>query len=43
MREINRILCPLDLSEVSRHAINHAVVLARRYDATITALPEIQE
>ena len=38
MREIKRILCPLDLSEVSRHAIDHAVVLARWYDAKITAL-----
>jgi universal stress protein A len=38
MREINRILCPVDLSDVSRDAINHAVVLARWYKAKITAL-----
>lgn len=28
MRDINRILCSMDLSEVSRHAIDHAVLLA---------------
>ncbi len=38
MREINRILCPVDLSDVSRHAIEHAAVLARWYQARITAL-----
>jgi len=38
MREINRILCPVDLSDVSRHAIEHAAVLARWYQAKITAL-----
>ena len=38
MREIKRILCPVDLSDVSRHAIDHAVLIARWYEATITAL-----
>jgi nucleotide-binding universal stress UspA family protein len=38
MREINRILCPVDLSDASQHAIEHAVVLARWYGARITAL-----
>jgi nucleotide-binding universal stress UspA family protein len=38
MREIHRILCPVDLSDVSRHAIDHAVLLARWYKASITAL-----
>ena len=38
MRDINRILCPVDLSDVSQHAIEHAVVLAQWYDAKITAL-----
>jgi nucleotide-binding universal stress UspA family protein len=38
MREIDRILCPIDLSDVSRDAINHAVLLARWYKAKITAL-----
>jgi hypothetical protein len=35
VREIRRILCPVDLSDVSRHAIRHAVLLARWYDAQI--------
>jgi CPA2 family monovalent cation:H+ antiporter-2 len=38
MREVHRILCPVDLSDVSRHAIDHAVLLARWYHAAITAL-----
>src|SRR5439155_25387741 len=38
MREINRILCPVDVSDMSRHAIEHAAVLARWYQAKITAL-----
>ena len=38
MREIRRILCPVDLSDVSRQAIDHAVLLARWYKAEITAL-----
>ena len=36
MIEIRQILCPIDLSEFSRHALDHAVAIARRYDATIT-------
>jgi nucleotide-binding universal stress UspA family protein len=38
MREIHRILCPVDLSDVSRHAIAHAELLAGWYRAKITAL-----
>jgi nucleotide-binding universal stress UspA family protein len=38
MREIHRILCPVDLSDVSRHATSHAVLLAGWYQATIAAL-----
>jgi len=38
MRDIARILCPVDMSDVSRHAVNHAILLARWYKATITAL-----
>jgi len=38
MREINRILCPVDLSEISQQAVAHAVLFARWYDAKITAL-----
>ena len=38
MIEIPRILCPVDFSEYSRHALDHAVALARRYRSTITVL-----
>ena len=38
MRQINRILCPVDLSDSSRHAIAHAVMMAHWYNARITAL-----
>jgi nucleotide-binding universal stress UspA family protein len=38
MRPINRILCPVDLSDVSQQAIDHAVVMARWHNAAITAL-----
>jgi nucleotide-binding universal stress UspA family protein len=38
MREINRILCPVDLSDVSDHAIAHAVLIASWYKSRITAL-----
>jgi len=38
MIEIRRILCPIDLSEFSRHALDHAVTIARRYDSVITVL-----
>lgn len=38
MVEINRILCPVDLSEFSRHALDHALALAKWYDAHVTVL-----
>jgi nucleotide-binding universal stress UspA family protein len=38
MRDIHRILCPVDLSDVSRHAVDHAVRIAGWYDARMTAL-----
>jgi nucleotide-binding universal stress UspA family protein len=38
MIEIRRILCPTDFSEASRHALEHAVVLAKWYESRITAL-----
>ena len=38
MVEIKRILCPVDLSEVSRHAFDHALALAKWYDAHVTVL-----
>ena len=38
MIEITRILCPIDFSEFSRHALDHAVAIARWYDARLTVL-----
>jgi nucleotide-binding universal stress UspA family protein len=38
MIEIQRILCPVDFSDYSRHALDHAVAIARWYDSTITLL-----
>ena len=38
MLEIPRILCPVDFSDVSRRALDHAIVLARWYGSEITAL-----
>jgi nucleotide-binding universal stress UspA family protein len=38
MREIKRILCPVDLSDISRHAFDHAILVAQWYKAKITAL-----
>jgi nucleotide-binding universal stress UspA family protein len=38
MIDIRAILCPIDFSEYSRHALDHALALARRYDSRITLL-----
>lgn len=38
MIKMNRILCPVDLSEPSRRALDHAVALARWYGASISVL-----
>jgi len=38
MRGIKQILCPVDLSDDSRHAFDHAALLAQWYKARITAL-----
>jgi nucleotide-binding universal stress UspA family protein len=38
MIEIKNVLCPVDLSEFSRHALEHAVALATWYDAHLTVL-----
>ena len=35
---IRQILCPIDFSDASAHAVDHAVALARWYGARITAL-----
>ncbi len=36
--DIRRILCPIDLSDASRHALKHAVASAKWYGAHITLL-----
>lgn len=38
MRSFARILCPIDLSDASLHAFEHAALVARWYEAKITAL-----
>ena len=38
MATIKQILCPVDFSEASRHAIDHAAAIARWYRASISAL-----
>lgn len=38
MIEIRQILCPVDFSETSRHAVNHAIEIARWFKSKITAL-----
>jgi len=38
MVEIRRILCPIDFSDFSRRALDHALAIARWYRSTVTAL-----
>jgi nucleotide-binding universal stress UspA family protein len=38
MIEIQRVLCPIDFSEFSRRALDHAITLARWYRARLTLL-----
>ncbi len=38
MVAIDRVLCPVDLSSCSRAALQHAVAIARWYEAKVTAL-----
>ena len=38
MKRIRRILCPIDFSETSRHALDHAAAIARRYKALLSVL-----
>lgn len=38
MVEIKRVLCPVDFSDFSRHALDHAVAVARWYGAAVTAV-----
>jgi nucleotide-binding universal stress UspA family protein len=38
MIEIRRILCPVDFSDHSRRALDHAIAIARWYESTVTVL-----
>lgn len=38
MTEFARILCPVDFSDASRHALDHAIAIAGWYESQITAL-----
>ena len=38
MIDIKQILCPVDFSDASRHALRHAVMLARWYESAVTVL-----
>jgi nucleotide-binding universal stress UspA family protein len=38
MRRFARILCPVDFSDFSRHALEHALAVARWYDGSVTGL-----
>lgn len=38
MVTFSRVLCPIDFSEASRHALDQAVVIARWFDAPLTVL-----
>ena len=36
MINIGNIVCPIDFSDYSRRALDHAVAIARRYDSLIS-------
>ena len=38
MIAINHILCPVDFSDIARHAVDHAAALAHWYRARLTLL-----
>jgi nucleotide-binding universal stress UspA family protein len=38
MLPLNRVLCPIDFSDCSRQALDHAAAVARQYGSTIAAL-----
>jgi nucleotide-binding universal stress UspA family protein len=38
MIEIKRILCPVDFSDFSQRAVDHAIAIARWYESTVTLL-----
>ena len=37
MIEVKRILCPVDFSEFSRHALHHAIALGQWFESEVTA------
>ncbi len=38
MLDFRRILCPVDFSNASRHALDHAVTIGQWYDSQVTVL-----
>jgi nucleotide-binding universal stress UspA family protein len=38
MIEVKRILCPVDFSEFSRHALHHAIAVGQWYESEVTVL-----
>ena len=38
MIRIEQLLCPVDFSEIAQHALDHAVAIARWYEARLTVL-----
>jgi nucleotide-binding universal stress UspA family protein len=38
MLSIRRVLCPVDLSDCSQHALDHAAAIARWYESAVTVL-----
>ncbi len=43
MNDFRRILCPIDFSDASRHAIEHATAIAGWYSSQITGLHVLQQ
>ena len=43
MTDFKRILCPIDFSDASRHATDHAVAIAGWYGSHVTALHVLQQ
>lgn len=43
MNEFRRILCPVDFSDASRHAVDHAIAIAGWYGSHLTALHVLQQ
>ena len=35
---VERILCPIDFSDISRHALAHAAAIAKWYEARLTMM-----